>query len=106
MFVTASFDSPRRFQLPGRTLAPGEYLLLWADDETDQGPLHTNFKLSASGEEIAIYESVDHGNVRIHGWKYGRMGPDISMGYLPADGTAPEYLYPATPGAPNTTSRV
>jgi hypothetical protein len=106
MFVSAAFNSPRKFRLPDRTLGTGEYLLVWADDEADQGSLHANFKLSAAGEEIAIFETVDHGNVRIHGWKYGRMGKDISMGFLPEDGTAPEYLSPATPDAPNETSRV
>jgi hypothetical protein len=106
IFVSAAFNSPRKFQLPARTLAPDEYLLLWADDETEQGSLHANFKLSASGEEIAIFETVDHGNVMIHGWKYGRMGADISMGFLPADSTDPEYLFPSTPDASNATSRV
>jgi len=106
MFVSAAFNSPRKFPLPARTLAPDEYLLLWADNEPEQGSLHTDFKLSASGEEIAIFETVDHGNVKIHGWKYGRIGADISMGLLPADATAPEYLRPATPGAPNAASRV
>jgi hypothetical protein len=106
MFVTASFKSPRKFQLPARTLAPDDYLLVWADNETAQGALHANFKLSAVGEEIGIFESVNHGNVMIHGWKYGLMGEDISMGFLPADATAPEYLSTPTPDAPNASSKV
>lgn len=34
----------------------GGYLLFWADDETGEGPFHTNFKLSASnGESLSLY---------------------------------------------------
>lgn len=35
-------------------IKPGGYLLIWADDETDEGELHTNFKLSSSGEELVL----------------------------------------------------
>lgn len=39
-------------------LDPGEYLILWADDEVGEGLLHTNFKLSASnGEFLGLYQS-------------------------------------------------
>ena len=30
------------------------FLLVWCDDDEFQGPLHTNFKLSTDGEEIAL----------------------------------------------------
>ncbi|MBN1952646.1 MAG: lamin tail domain-containing protein [Bacteroidales bacterium] len=36
-------------------LLPRQYLLIWADDSTDQGVLHMNFKLSKSGESAAIF---------------------------------------------------
>jgi hypothetical protein len=104
MFVTPDLGSPRKFQLPARTLAPGATLLIWADNETDEGTLHANFKLSAVGEEIGLFETVNHGNGLVHGWKYGRMGDDQSMGFPTADATAPEYLSPPTPGAGNETA--
>jgi hypothetical protein len=102
LFVTSDLGSPRKFRLPARTLAPGATLLVWADDEADEGTLHANFKLSASGEEIGLFETENHGNGLIHGWKYGRLGEDQSMGFLTDDDAAsPEYLSPATPGADN-----
>jgi spore coat protein CotH len=36
----------------GTILQPGAYLIVWADEDSAQGPYHTNFKLSASGEEV------------------------------------------------------
>lgn len=104
MFVSADLGSPRKFRLPGRTLAAGATLLVWADDETDEGTLHADFKLSADGEEIGLFETVDHGNGLIHGWKYGRMGSDQSMGFRTADAAVPEYLSPPTPGADNASA--
>jgi hypothetical protein len=105
MFVSNSMGAPKSFELQPITLAPGEYKILWADNDTDQGNDHVNFKLSSTGEEVAIFETVDHGNVLIHGWKYGLMSGDISMGFKPETGTAPEYLKFPTPGAINETSQ-
>lgn len=106
MFVSNNLNNPRSFQLPSINLAPGEYKIIWADNETTQGNLHVDFKLSSQGEEVGIFETVDHGNVLIDGWKYGLMSADVSMGFMPEAGTAPEYLTSPTPGASNATSQL
>lgn len=106
MYVSNSMNAPKSFQLPSISLAPGEYKIIWADNETTQGALHVDFKLSSLGEEVAIFETVDHGNVLIHGWKFGLMSGDISMGFKPETGTAPEYLKFPTPGASNESSQL
>jgi len=104
MFVSSALGSSRSFELPNINLAPDEYIIIWADDDTEQGALHTDFKLSSAGEAAALFETVDHGNVLIHGWKFGRMSADISMGFMPESGNAPEYLASPTPGAANESS--
>ncbi|MDD5766870.1 MAG: lamin tail domain-containing protein, partial [Candidatus Marinimicrobia bacterium] len=81
MFVSSSMDNSQAFELPDVDLDPGEYLLVWADNDTEQGSLHADFKLSASGEDVALFETIDHGNVLIHGWSFGVMASDISMGF-------------------------
>ncbi|MEL6720814.1 MAG: lamin tail domain-containing protein, partial [Bacteroidota bacterium] len=44
-----------KWRFPDETIiAPEEYLLLWADDDEDQGALHTNFKLSSGGESLYL----------------------------------------------------
>jgi hypothetical protein len=106
MFVSDAMGASQEYQLPAVTIAPGEYLLLWADNDEEQGTMHTNFKFSSGGEAIALFETVNHGNVLIHGWKYGIMSPDISMGYYPKNGNAPEYLKNPTPGASNESSEL
>lgn len=49
-------DEPRRATpLPDVDLAPGATILLWADDEPEQGPLHLPFKLGNSGTPVLLW---------------------------------------------------
>ncbi len=42
--------------LPDFALAPGDVVVLWADDALEQGPLHLPFKLSAAGETVFLWD--------------------------------------------------
>lgn len=66
--------------MPDAYIQPGEFLLFWADDETDQGPFHTNFKLSKGGEEIGIFNNAE---LSIDEYIYGEQETDISEGRFP-----------------------
>ncbi len=60
-------DDLGKFTLPDNTTIPANgYLIIWADDDQEQGPLHAQFRLSASGESViltdpngAIVDQVD-----------------------------------------------
>ncbi len=106
MYVSNSLGSSKSFELPNVTIAPDEYIILWADKDLEQGELHVDFKLGSDGEAIALFETVDHGNVLIHGWKYGIMSSDVSMGFKPEDGNTPEYLTSPSPEASNESSEL
>lgn len=44
-----------KFIIPsGTILQPNQYLIIWADEDSSQGPYHANFKLSASGEQLFL----------------------------------------------------
>ena len=32
-----------------------DFLLIWADDDTEQGVLHTNFKFNSSGDDVYLF---------------------------------------------------
>lgn len=91
------------------TIPPGGFLLLWADEQPEQGVLHVGIKISASGEEIGI--SPD--GLEYH--DFVRFGPggavevpdnDHSAGRS-LDGSTewklfqPETAQPPSPGTPN-----
>lgn len=57
-------DNLAKWVFPENTTIPAEgYLIVWADENGSEGPLHANFKLSASGESVylsnAALELVD-----------------------------------------------
>ncbi|MDD9969059.1 MAG: lamin tail domain-containing protein, partial [Myxococcales bacterium] len=56
--VTLS-DSQNSVALPPVELAPGEHVLLWADDDPEQGAAHLGFKLSSEGEAVTLAD--EHG---------------------------------------------
>ena len=61
MYLTDDPGDWAQWQVPGGvpsiTTVPGYgYLLIWADDESEQGPLHASFKLSTSGETLGLYD--------------------------------------------------
>jgi spore coat protein H len=58
-FLTDALRAPIQWAFPDTTLAPGGFLLVWADDDGWQGPLHANFKLDRNGELIALHKKED-----------------------------------------------
>ena len=54
-FITDNINNLRKFEFAeGTILNPGEYLIVWADENGSQGDLHANFKLSSSGESVLL----------------------------------------------------
>ena len=57
--LTDSISVPAKWRFPATNLPPGGYLVLFAsgkDRRIAGAPLHTNFKLTASGEYLALVE--------------------------------------------------
>jgi len=82
----------RKWALPMRTLAPGEFMVVWADGEPERGEEHANFRLKSSGESILL--AYDDALV-IDRVDFGPQYPVHSTGRLP-NGTGPFRLLPPT----------
>ncbi len=95
--LTDNAARPDKWALPDTTLAPGAYLVVWADEEGSEGPAHANFKLSAGGEHIGLY----NGLAPVDTLTFGQQTTDVAMGRVP-NGTGPFVrLAAASPGAAN-----
>jgi CotH protein/lamin tail-like protein/concanavalin A-like lectin/glucanase superfamily protein/chitobiase/beta-hexosaminidase-like protein len=101
-------DNPdNRTQIPagtGQTSIPkGGYLVLWADEDTGDGPLHVNFRLNANGDAIKLYD-VD-GTMLLDSVVFSNQILNMSYGRYP-DG-APDWFYfnSASPGSTNDTQQ-
>jgi CotH kinase protein/Lamin Tail Domain/Secretion system C-terminal sorting domain len=75
------------------------FLLVWCDDDQAQGALHTNFKLSASGEFLAL--TAPDGISVIDSLSFGAQSADVSFGRKTDGGESWGFLSP-TPGESNT----
>jgi hypothetical protein len=54
-YLSDNHKKPSKWQFPQGTVILGKgYLIIWADGDSTQFGLHTNFKLSSSGEEAVL----------------------------------------------------
>jgi hypothetical protein len=81
------------------TILPGDFLLLWADDESWQGARHLGFRLSSSGEFIALIDS--NGTTIIDSITFGEQYANISFGRHPDSTDDWRYFDQPTPETEN-----
>lgn len=81
-----------KWQIPaGTIIAPHGVLRIWCDEDGTQGPLHANFKLSASGETIAFFDASAQA---LHEYiEFGQQYADVSTGRV-FDGGLPWVTFP------------
>ncbi len=59
-YLTDNPQNLMKYQIPANTiLNPDNYLIIWADEDEEQGAFHTNFKLSKSGETVLLLDSEE-----------------------------------------------
>ena len=64
-FVSDDVARPRKFRLPKMVLEPNQSIIIWCDDEDRvKNQIHTNFKLSSSGED-AVLSKIESKKIKI-----------------------------------------
>jgi hypothetical protein len=87
------------FPFANITIEPDSFLVIWCDNDDEQGDLHTNFKLSSGGEFLAIV-SPD-GNTILDSLTFPEQDADISYGRVAEELLLWDYMTP-TPGSANS----
>jgi spore coat protein CotH len=101
MYLTDAIENTTKCQIPtGVTVPAGDHVIFWADDQSEQGPTHINFKLDGDGERLALYAGPDNYNGLIDEIYYGPQTVDESLGRYPDGGATWRVLIP-TPGQAN-----
>lgn len=108
-YISDDRSEPLKWQIPDwvpqkTTIPPGGFLLLWADGEPEEGPLHLGFKLSASGESIILTDP--DGESRIDELDFDEQTRNVSFGRKPDGGKVWEFFSEPTPGSSNSTPAV
>ncbi len=106
-YITDDLMEPTFCQIPTNqpletTVPAGGFLLLWADGESSEGPLHLDFKLSADGESVGLSDDDTHGNVMIDAINFGKQTEDVSFGRSTDGGDEWVPMQNPTPGTSNT----
>jgi len=103
MILTDNPDDPMEgWRIPaGVKIQAKGYLLFWADNDLAQGPTHTDFKLSKSGEAVALFDTADHGYVLIDQVTFGPQSSDVSYGRRGDGGSQWRFMTTPTPGRKN-----
>jgi hypothetical protein len=104
MYLTDDLANPTKFHIPtgypSQTTIPAYgFRVFWADEETADGPLHTNFKLSGSGEEIGLFYT--DGVTQIDAVVFGEQTTNIAYGRDPNFIDNWRFFPTPTPGARN-----
>ena len=104
MFITDDFSIPEIWMIPDTvpeitTILPDSFLVLWADKNSEQGPLHVEIELSSDGVQIGLY--MNDGITAVDTLTFGEQTADVSYGqYL--DGSGYWQFMNPTPGYTNT----
>ena len=100
LFLTDDAQTPDKWQFPNIEIPAGSFLLIWTDNDEEDGELHTNFKLSASGEYLAIYNR--DAIIPVDSLTFGEQEEDISYGRFPDGSEQWEFFENPTPGNANS----
>ncbi|MAE69419.1 MAG: hypothetical protein CME06_02995 [Gemmatimonadetes bacterium] len=82
LFGFSVSDSPEdtvTWAFPYTTIPGHGFLIVWADDDQEQGPLHAPFKLSGSGESLVLW----FGSTIVDSVSWGPAEADESYSRLP-----------------------
>jgi hypothetical protein len=98
-YITDNPDNLDKWDFPAGTVIPANgYLILWADEDSSQGPLHCNFKLSINGEFLAL---LDPNLNFVEMMNFPQQQVDMGYARVP-NGTGPFVIQNRTFGANNS----
>ena len=103
-YLSDNETNPTKWQFPtndadATTIPANGFLLLWADNDEEQGTLHTNFKLSAGGEYIGIFTP---NGILLDGFAFDEQLADISFGREPDGDENLVFFQNPSPNASNS----
>jgi len=102
MHLTDDLSDPTKFEIPaGVIIGPHDFLVFWADNDTEQGPTHTNFALSKSGEAVGLFGSRQNCLAQVDAVMFGPQTTDVAEGRYADGRSCIRTLSAATPGASN-----
>jgi len=79
-FLSDNDGNETKYTFPNFELAADDVVLVWCDGQPEQGPFHADFRLSAAGEEVGLYNPD---TLTLDYVRYGSVPDDIAVGRFP-----------------------
>ena len=98
-FLTDDLNNPSKWTFPDIEISGQGYILIWADDDDEQGPMHTNFKLSNDGEQIGFFDPNLNLLDQI---TFSQQSDDVSYGRVTDGSYSWQFFNQSTPSYSNT----
>ena len=108
LMLTDRRSEPARFAFPQTTIANGDHLVIWLDNDPEEGPWHAPFNIDALSDDLILSVWDDFGWRCVDAVKWDSFQfSNTSLGRV-TDGS-PEWMTfvpntpsPPTPGSPNS----
>jgi hypothetical protein len=103
MRMAQDMNSPGKWwEVPAGVHVPAHgFLVLWADNDPNQGPLHMTFGLSKDGETLMLLDTRGHSAAVIDTVTFGAQTSDVSYGRRGDGGSQWRFMTTPTPGRAN-----
>ena len=92
-FYLSDNSNNLKWAFPDTFIVANGYLIIWADENGSETGLHANFKLSGSGEQLALYDSTNA--IVIDEVIFGAIPADMGYARVP-NGTGPFVIQDPT----------
>ncbi|MFH2095167.1 MAG: CotH kinase family protein [Bacteroidota bacterium] len=89
-YLSDDLSDKYKWAFPDTVIEPGSYLVIWTDNDTIQGPMHTGFRLSAAGESLILTQ----GNSIVDSISYPAQTQNVTYGRYPNGYGSFQYLTP------------
>jgi hypothetical protein len=100
-FLSDDLSNRDKWEMPGTSLLPYDFLIIWADGQVSQGDVHADFKLDKSGEEVVLSDAPSTGFRVIDKTVFGSQPDNISFARSTDGGTEWQLSALPTPGQSN-----
>jgi len=102
MYLSDYAGDPREWSFPpGTTIPSKDFVLVWCDDDTAQGPLHATFKLSKDGEGVWLFDNSAGFNQLLDHLTFPALAADEAFGRFPDRSGVTRLLDTPSPEATN-----
>jgi hypothetical protein len=106
LYITDELANPGLWKIPeshpdSTTIQAGDFLILWADDQPEQGILHIGLKINKDGEELGLFQEFEEEMILLDSVSFPSLVSDHSFARYP-DATGDWIIFDTpTPGEYN-----